>query len=313
MGLGPGSQTSRAPFFDPIRASLGDMRPCAVAAIQLQSGPDPAANMARVGTLTRSALEDGADLVVLPENYAGIGAAGTAPSWGFDTDAPEASDVVSPLLALSRDTDAIVILGGVPERVPGRAGTFTACLVLSRGEVVARYRKIHRFDATMSDGTVLSESQHVLAGDRPVLVRAPFANIGLSICYDLRFPEHYRALVDAGAELLLVPSAFTQETGAAHWEVLLRARAIESQCWVIAPAQDGRHAAGRHSFGHTMIVDPWGTVLAVAAAGERVVSARLDSRMLEQVRARLPALEHRVLGPETSADQIALSEGGEEP
>lgn len=284
------------------------MRPCTVAAIQLCSGPDPAANLARVGALTESALDAGADLVVLPENYAGIGPAGSRPHWGFDPGMPERSPVVEPLLALSHDTPALIVLGGVPERIAGTERTFNTALVLSAGRVVAAYRKIHRFDATLEDGSKLSESEHTEAGVRPLVVHTPLASLGLSICYDLRFPEHYRALVNAGAELLLVPSAFTHETGTAHWEVLLRARAIESQCFVIAPAQDGHHAPGRRSFGHSMIVDPWGTVVACASGGERVVLARLDPQVLTRARQRLPALEHRTLGPETSAEQRTLTE-----
>jgi predicted amidohydrolase len=284
------------------------VRACTVAAIQLSSGPEPAANLARVGALTASALDAGADLVVLPENYAGIGPAGEPPTWGFDTDAPEDSEVVRPLLELSAQTSALLVLGGVPERIPGDTHTFNTALVLRGGRVVAAYRKIHRFEATMADGARLSESDHTRPGTRPVLVHTALGAIGLSICYDLRFPEHYRALVNAGAELLLVPSAFTHETGAAHWEVLLRARAIESQCWVVAPAQDGHHAPGRRSFGHSMIVDPWGTVVACASGGERVVLARLEPEVLERARARVPALEHRVLEPETSADEITLTE-----
>lgn len=276
------------------------MRPCTVAAIQLCSGPDPAANLARVGALTESALDAGADLVVLPENYAGIGPAGSRPHWGFDPGMPERSPVVEPLLALSHDTPALIVLGGVPERIAGTERTFNTALVLSAGRVVAAYRKIHRFDATLEDGSKLSESEHTEAGVRPLVVHTPLASLGLSICYDLRFPELYRKLVDDGAIALAVPAAFTLTTGKDHWHVLLRARAIEQQCYVLAAAQTGRHQLSdgtgrRQSYGHAMIVDPWGTVLAQCGEGPGVAVAEIDPDVVGGIRASLPSLQHRRL------------------
>lgn len=274
--------------------------------MQLCSGPDPAASLARAAALLERALAARADLVVLPEAYAEIPAAGSRPRDSFPAADPASSPLVEPFLRATRGSSAVVVLGGAPERDDDDPRTYNTALVLAEGRVVARYRKVHLFDATLADGTSLRESAHTRAGDVPVVVQTERAALGLSICYDLRFPEHYRALVKAGAEVLLVPSAFTFETGSAHWEPLLRARAIESQCFVVAAAQEGAHAPGRRSWGHAMCVDPWGRVIAQASPGEQVVLARLDPSVLERVRRAVPSLAHRVLGPETSARTLSF-------
>jgi len=216
-------------------------------------------------------------------------------------------------LALSAATDALIVLGGLPERPAEHDGAdpgqcFNTLAVLHRGRVVAAYRKIHRFDATLPDGARLAESATVAAGARPTLLAAPRAVLGLSICYDLRFPELYRALAAAGAEVLLVPSAFTLLTGIDHWIPLLRARAIENQCYVLAPAQHGPHGHGRHSFGHSVIIDPWGTIVAEASRGDGVALAPLRADLLARVRADLPTHSHRRLVGETSVDRRTLPE-----
>jgi predicted amidohydrolase len=285
------------------------MRACEVAVVQLCAGPDPEPNLRRASEWCARALAEGAELVVLPEGYAEIPTGDRAPTWCFDPDAPETGPTIAPFVALSRaHPNAVVVLGGVPEAIPGEARHHNTCVVLHAGRVAARYHKIHLFELSLADQPALSESRRVAPGREPVVVATPFARMGLSICYDLRFPELYRSLVSAGAELLVVPAAFTHATGQAHWEVLLRARAIESQCWLLAAAQWGVHGSSpRRSFGHSMIIDPWGRVVARLDEGDGLVRARIDAEPLERARGVLPALDHRVLGRETPATVVTLS------
>jgi predicted amidohydrolase len=296
------------------------MRDLNAAVVQMCATADPDASLARAAELTAEALARGADLVVLPENFWGVAPPGfDRRPWAVDLAglAPDGAlpgpppPVLAAQLALSAGTDAPIVLGGLPELPAAGDGAepgtlFNSLLVLHRGRVVATYRKIHRFDATLPDGARLAESATVAAGTRPTLLTTPAARIGLSICYDLRFPELYRALAAAGAEVLLVPAAFTLLTGIDHWIPLLRARAIENQCFVLAPAQHGAHGHSRHSFGHSVIVDPWGAVVAQASRGDGVALARLDAAMLERVRADLPVHTHRRLAGETSVTLRSL-------
>ena len=292
------------------------MRDIDVALVQMCAGPEPEACLARAAELTRQALDRGAELVALPENFWGVAPPSLdRKAWAVDLDAVAAGTtppLLTAQLALSRESDALIVLGGLPERAgpadkaPSGA-IYNTLVVLHRGHVVGRYRKIHRFDATLPDGSRLLESAMVAAGDRSTVFVAPQACLGLSICYDLRFPELYRELVAAGAEILVVPAAFTLHTGLAHWEPLLRARAIENQAYVLAPAQHGAHGHGRHSYGHSLIVDPWGAVIAEASRGDGVVLARLRGDFLAQVRAELPALTHRRVKGETSVIRQSLA------
>lgn len=295
------------------------MRRFTAALVQLRAAwGEPDANVARAARGIDEALARGADLVVLPEGYAAFGDEGVRAAWAFDADDPGACPALAPLLERSRGTEAWLVAGGTPERgapeapsdrpaSPGRARTYNTCVVVHRGEVVARYRKIHRFDASVP-GVPAPESQTTAGGDEPVVVQTPLARLGLSVCYDLRFPELYAALSRAGAEVMLVPSAFTLRTGLAHWETLLRARAIETQTFVVAAAQHGDHGGGRESFGHSMIVDPWGTVIAQRGSGDGLVLATLDPEALTQARARLPVHAHHVLAPGTTATLVAPDE-----
>ncbi|MGB1699938.1 MAG: nitrilase-related carbon-nitrogen hydrolase, partial [Nannocystaceae bacterium] len=202
----------------------------------------------------------------------------------------------------------LILLGGQPIDA-GRGRHANALLVLQDGAIVARYDKIHRFHATMPDGALLTETDTTAPGAQPVIVDWDGLRLGLGICYDLRFPEHYRCMARADAHILLAPSAFTFPTGAAHWELLLRARAVENQAFMLAPAQDGPHAAGRESWGHTTIIGPWGDVLAQRAHGEGVVTAVARGAELARVRTALPALTHRMLGPETIPEVVTLTRG----
>ncbi len=281
-----------------------------VALIQMCAGPDPAASLARAAELTAAALARGVDVVALPENFWGIPPPGSDREiWAADLDdATTVPAVLASQHALSERSDSLIVLGGLPERspIPGQPG-FNTLVVLQRGRVVARYRKIHRFDADLPDGSRLRESDSIAAGTAPTVLVTPRACLGLSICYDLRFPELYRALTTAGAEILLVPAAFTLHTGMAHWEALLRARAIENQAFVVAPAQYGSHGHGRHSYGHSMVIDPWGTVIARASHGDDIVVATLRGELLADVRRNLPALEHRRVTSETSVVRQSLA------
>lgn len=278
------------------------------AVVQVRSTPDFAASMARTTELTQQALDAGARLVAVPENYAGIAPAGAPPVHRANPDALEGDDAVGPLLELSRTFQATVLLGGQPVAIPGTDRIHNTLIVADRGRICATYAKVHCFEATMPDGTVVSELERTEPGRALVVAELPEARLGLSICYDLRFPELYRALVEDGAELLTAPSAFTFSTGAAHWELLNRARAVENQCFMLSPAQWGVHAPGRHSWGHAMIVDPWGDVIAQVSDGEGVALATLRADVLARVRRALPALEHRRLRNETSATPPALTE-----
>ncbi len=272
------------------------------AVVQLTSTADVARNLDRATALVTRAQARGAQLVVLPENFALLstdekdkfqhaqslapGAAGGAP-------------IVDRMRELAARLGVHLILGGLPERgeVPGRV--FNTCVhLLPDGSIGALYRKIHLFDVHFpAAGTSLCESATVEPGgtEQAVIAATPFGGVGLSVCYDLRFPELYRRLVALGARLLVVPAAFTLHTGKDHWHVLLRARAIENQCFVLAPAQQGRHSPTRLSYGHSLIIDPWGTVLADCPDGEGVALAELDLAAQDRIRQELPALQHRRL------------------
>ena len=270
-----------------------------VGAVQMRSGGDLAANLATCKALIDRAASDGAQLVVLPEcfSFLGRGEGDKLPiAEAFDAGAS------GPIHAMLRDQASKhgvwIVGGGTPELVVGDAKrTYNTALVVDpRGELRARYRKIHLFDVDIPGGATLRESDATVAGDALVVVEIGGAQVGVTICYDVRFPELYRALVkDRGAEILLVPAAFTAHTGAAHWEILLRARAIEEQAYVVAAAQWGRHNDKRESYGHTMIVDPWGAIAGEQAEGDGVVVATLDGATVAKRRTQMPVLRHAVL------------------
>jgi predicted amidohydrolase len=290
-----------------------------VGAIQLCSSNDLSANLARCRELTAQAASEGARLVVLPECFSFLGrgegeklghaeifdasdvapaAPGLVPASAAPAPPAAAGPVLTALRELATRHGIWIVGGGTPERVPGDARrTYnTAIVVDPRGELVARYRKIHLFDVEIPGGAVLRESDSTARGNDLVVVDIDGAPVGVSICYDVRFPELYRKLVkDMGAEVLLVPAAFTAHTGAAHWHLLLRARAIEDQAWVIAAAQWGRHSEKRESYGHTLIVDPWGTVTGERAEGDGVVVATIDGAAVAKRRTQMPCLSHAVL------------------
>ncbi len=269
-----------------------------VAVAQMTSSDELRGNLAEARELVRRAAGEGARLIVLPENVAMFGreAAKLAVAERFEPGVAPEGPIGEAMREASRETNAWVVWGGVPERHDG-ARVFNACVAVSPdGEVAARYRKVHLFDVSLADGSVYDESSSVAPGEDTVVVDTGAGRLGLSVCYDLRFPELYRALVDQGAELLCVPAAFTVPTGRDHWHVLLRARAIESQCYVLAAAQWGAHTNGRETYGHAMVVDPWGAVLSELPEGRGVITAEVDPERLAQVRANLPSLRHRRIG-----------------
>ena len=263
-----------------------------IAAAQMASGPDRAKNLEVATRLVRRAAERGASLVGLPENVAWMGPeperAGAAE--------PLNGPTLSTFAQLARDLSVHLLAGSVLETgAPGGRVFNTSVLFGPDGGRLAVYRKVHLFDAEVGDGATYRESDAVAPGDGPVTAETPLGTVGLTICYDLRFPELYRALSAKGAVLFTVPSAFTLMTGKDHWEVLLRARAIENEAYVLAPAQGGRHTEGRMTYGHALVADPWGLVIARASDGEGLAMAEFDPALLARVRKNLPVLRHRRL------------------
>ncbi|MGQ0621603.1 MAG: carbon-nitrogen hydrolase family protein [Panacagrimonas sp.] len=270
-----------------------------VAALQMTSIDDRPANLATARRLLEQAAGEGVKLAALPENFAFMGLRDTDKLAHAE---PDGQGPIQDFLAGTASRLGLwIVAGTVPVAVPDDPRrVFAACLVYDeQGRRVARYDKIHLFDVDVPrEGRVerYRESSSIAFGEpRAVLVDTPAGRLGLSVCYDLRFPELYRALAGQGAELLCVPAAFTARTGEAHWEMLLRARAVENQCHVIAPGQCGNHPGGRATWGHSMIVGPWGEVIAQRADGEGVVAAAVDRERLEDIRRSFPALTHRRL------------------
>ncbi len=262
-----------------------------IAAIQTVTTPNLERNLATAEELIGAAARDGAQLVALPEYFCFMG--------HDEQDKVALAEVpgegpIQAMLAENARRHGIWLIGGtLPLRCDNPQRAFNAsCVYSPEGQLAARYDKTHLF--CYDNGRErYDEGRVLLAGDAPVACDIGGLRLGLSICYDLRFPELYRSLMSPPCDLISVPAAFTYTTGRAHWEVLLRARAIENQCYVIAPAQGGRHENGRRTFGHSLIVDPWGEVLAVREEGEGVVLADLDPARIASVRAQLPALTHR--------------------
>ena len=259
------------------------------AVVQMQSGPERAANLARAEHLVGVAAARGATLIVLPEVATWRGPR-TEERQHFEPVPGPTTDAMGALAARHR---VHLCMGSLLERVDdGPRAHNTACVFGPDGALLATYRKIHLFDVDLPGRVVVRESDTRMPGDQVMTVATPLGTLGLSVCYDLRFPELYRRAAAAGAEVLLVPSAFTFPTGAAHWEVLCRARAIENQCYLLAPNQTGQSPHGFADYGHSMIVDPWGTVVGRAPEGEAVVVGEIDRDYLRRVRTELPSLRN---------------------
>ncbi|RUM53360.1 MAG: carbon-nitrogen hydrolase family protein [Methylococcus sp.] len=269
------------------------MKNCA--AIQMASGPDVEANLLEAGRLIGAAAEAGAGLVVLPENFALMGRT------EFDKlDCMEnvGNGMIQQFLADSARRNSVWIVGGTLPIVASVSGKIRAsCLVFDdQGQQVARYDKMHLFDVDVP-GTdeQYRESDTIEAGTEPVVLNTPFGRLGIAVCYDLRFPELFRRMLSSGVEIIVLPAAFTEKTGAAHWDVLVRARAVENLCYVVAAAQGGFHVNGRQTHGRSMIVDPWGKVLDKKDTGPGYVLARIDLQLLNRLRRSFPVLDHRLL------------------
>jgi predicted amidohydrolase len=240
-----------------------------------------------------AAKDRGAELVAFPENFALL----TGDSRQLVDGAETLKGVIVESLREWAAEQDLWILGGsvaLKSKRPGKL-TNTSLLISPDGEIAARYDKIHLFDVNLSGDREYRESEHIEAGKKPVVAETPWGKVGLSICYDLRFPELYRELAAQGAQVLFVPSAFTAFTGKAHWDTLTRARAIENQAFLMAPAQVGTPYAGRETHGHARIVDPWGRILAERPQGPGIVYAELNFGELDRIRREMPALEHRKL------------------
>lgn len=274
--------------------TLSAETPFLAAAVQLTCTSDAAANLDAATTLVRRAARLGARFVATPENTDFLGPHAEKLRRAEALDGP----LCTHYGRLAAEHGLHLLLGSFAERaeVPGKVHN-TSVLFGPDGRIVASYRKLHLFDVDVNADARFKESDTVAPGDAVVCAQTELAPIGLSICYDLRFPELYRALRDRGASVLTIPSAFTLTTGKDHWEVLIRARAIETQCWVVAPGQSGRHDDGglRHSWGHSMIVDPWGHVVGMASDGPGLALAEIDPRRVHEVRRGIPVASHRRL------------------
>lgn len=264
-----------------------------VAAVQMASGPNLNANLLEAERLIKQAAEGGAELVVLPENFALMGMTDHDLVKACEADG---SGPMQDFLAGSAVRNNVWLVGGTIPLSSDKEEKVTASSLLfdTQGNRIARYDKIHLFDVLITENDErYNESETMEAGDEVVVVDTPFGKLGMAICYDLRFPGLFRSLVEQGAEILTIPSAFTALTGKAHWEVLVRARAIENQCYVIAAAQGGYHASGRETFGDSMIVDPWGQALNRLTRGPGVVISDIEMERLREIRRSFPVLEHR--------------------
>jgi predicted amidohydrolase len=262
-----------------------------VAAIQMTSGDEVEANIALLEPLLQSAVALGAQLVATPENTFYMRREGTAAM----ADGPmETHEGIIFARAVAKAHGIWLLIGSIRARKAGMEKPFNrSVLVAPSGEIAASYDKIHLFDVTLANGQSYRESSQAQAGSTPVIADAAGLKIGMSICYDVRFPNLYRTLALQGAQLLAVPSAFTRPTGAAHWHTLLKARAIENACYVLAPAQCGSHPGGRETYGHSMIIDPWGEVVAEADGNTPgVITALIDPGRVAAVRGQIPVLMH---------------------
>ena len=261
-----------------------------VACLQVNAGREMEPNIQAACALARQARMSGADLVLMPENVAMMehGRARILEKAYVESLHP----ALGAFRALARETGLWLHTGTLHIRLPEGMAANRNHLLSPAGDIVARYDKIHMFDVSLAGGESYRESATFVAGDRAVVAHTPWGGLGLTICYDLRFPHLYRALAKAGAVFLAVPAAFTRTTGKAHWHVLLRARAIETGCWVFAPAQTGTHAEGRQTYGHALIVDPWGEVVADAGEAPGLIMADIDPAKVAEARSMVPCLTH---------------------
>lgn len=266
-----------------------------VAAIQMTSGPNVQANLDEAAKLIEQAASQGAKLLVLPEYFSQMPM--TDQERVGNAENPGDGKVQAFLSSQAKKNSTWIVGGTIPIKSDDRDKAYASCLLYNdQGEQVARYDKIHMFDVLIEESNeTYHESATTIAGEEVVVVDTPFGRLGLSVCYDLRFPELYRTMMDQGMELCVIPSAFTAFTGQSHWEPLIRARAIENQCYVIAAAQGGYHVNNRQTYGHSMIVSPWGNILGSVGTGPGVVLTELEKEVLESTRNNFQVLKHRRL------------------
>lgn len=264
-----------------------------VGIVQLCATADVSQNLTTTEELSRRAVQDGAEVVCLPEAFAYIGS--DRERMPLLEDLVKGGPILESCRRIATDHSVHVIAGGFPEKAPDNRAYNTCLHLTPDGHIEAAYRKIHLFDVDLPDGTRMLESRNTSPGDAAVTANLPFGTLGLTVCYDVRFPRLYQDLVDKGAVALAVPSAFVKTTGRDHWHVLLRSRAIECQSYVIAPAQYGDHShRNRKSYGHALIADPWGLVIAECADDkDDHVVAEIDPSEVERVRTQLPSLKNR--------------------
>jgi predicted amidohydrolase len=258
--------------------------------IQMRSGRDPAVNLDTATKLIGEAKKAGADYVQTPEM---TNIMEMSREKLFATITPEELDIcLTAFRDLARKLSLYIHVGSLAIKVSPEKAANRGFLIDPKGEIVARYDKIHMFDVDLANGESYRESKNYRAGELAVVTDLPWARFGISICYDLRFPSLYRAQAEAGASVLTIPAAFTRQTGEAHWNVLMRARAVENGCFVLAAAQGGTHENGRETFGHSIVVDPWGRVIAEAGSEPGVIMAEIDPAAVAAARARIPSLQH---------------------
>lgn len=266
-----------------------------VAAIQMASGPNVGANLTEAGRLIAQAADAGAKLVVLPENFALMGMTEQDKVKVRETNGQ--GPMQEFLQEQARKNQVWIVGGTIPLQASDDQHIRAACLIVNdQGQVVARYDKVHLFDVHLEESKeTYHESETIEAGNQALVIDTPFGRLGVAICYDLRFPELFRQMTKMGVDIIAIPSAFTAITGKAHWEPLLRARAIENLSYVIASAQGGYHVNGRETYGHSMIIDPWGAIVDQLPQGSGYVIADVDQERIKSIRRSFPALEHRKL------------------
>jgi deaminated glutathione amidase len=259
--------------------------------VQMNSGSNRNKNLDRVGKLVKNAADSGAEIVALPENFAFMREQGDERVNGESLDGP----IISRVKDIARSESVFILAGSFPEKStdPGKVYN-TSVLVDPRGDIITTYRKIHLFDVNIPQGESHHESSRVIPGQEAVVADTSLGRMGLTICYDLRFGGLYQHLADLGALIIFFLAAFTEQTGKAHWEILIRSHAVENQVFMIAPAQHGTHPGNRSTYGHSMIVDPWGTILAEIPEGDGVALAELDLDKQSDIRKAMPVREHRV-------------------
>lgn len=261
-----------------------------IACLQMNAGNEFAVNVGTFSAMAREAARHGAQFILSPEYFLMMDGSGRVMREAALDEHGEPA--LSTLIALARELAVWMLAGSVTLKSRDGRMCNRSVLISADGRIVATYDKIHMFDVTLPDGKIIRESSAYRPGERAVLANTPWGTLGMTVCYDLRFPGLYRVLAQAGAEFISVPSSFQRQTGKAHWHTLLRARAIENECFIFAPAMCGDHSGNRQSFGHTLVVDPWGEIIAEGGESQEIVYAEIDPRRVAKVRGMIPSLDH---------------------